>query len=94
MNEFMHGAIGVFDEDGIPTNCALIDKDIELQELNKKTEELFDSYYEFDSHEQSVWFNDELEKRTSNDMLELINKIKKRLSEINDGSFIVEDAES
>ena len=94
MNEFMHGAIWVCDEEGISINYELIDNDIELQELNKKTEELFDSYYEFDSHEQPVWFNEELEKKTSREMLDLIIKIKNRLSEIDDGSFIIEDTES
>ena len=93
-NEFMHGAIWVCDEDGISINYELIDNDEELQELNKKTEELFDSYYEFDSHEQPVRFNAELEKTTSREMLDFIIKIKKRLSDINDGSFIVEDTES
>lgn len=94
MNEFMHGAIWVFDEEGISIDYDLIDNDNELQELNKKTEELFDSYYEFDSHEQPVWFNEELEKKTSREMLDLIIKIKNRLSEIDDGSFIIEDTES
>ena len=94
MNEFMHGAIWVFDEDGISIDYDLIDNDNKLQELNKKTEELFDSYYEFDSHEQPVWFNEELEKKTSREMLDLIIKIKNRLSEIDDGSFIIEDTES
>lgn len=93
-NEFMHGAIWVFDDDGISTDYKLIDDDIELQELNKKTEELFNSYYEFDSHDQPVWFNEELEKKTCNIMIELISKIKDRLSIINDGTFIVEDNET
>lgn len=93
-NEYMHGAIWVCDEDGISINYELIDNDAELQELNKKTEELFDSYYEFNSHEQPVWFNAKLENTTSCEMLDLIIKIKRRLSDIKDGSFIFEDTES
>jgi len=41
MNEFMHGAIWVYDDDGISVEYNLIDNDSELQELNKRTE-LFD----------------------------------------------------
>ncbi len=94
MNEFMHGAIWVYDDDGISIEYNLIDNDSKLQELNKKTEELYNSYYEFDSHDQPVWFNEELEKKTSHEMLGFIDEIKKRLSTINDGTFIVEDNES
>ena len=35
-----------------------------------------------------------MERKTKNRMLELIRKIKNRLSEINDGSFIVENYET
>ena len=94
MNEFVHGVLWVCDEDGIPTNYDLIDEDVELTRLNEETRKLFDSYYEFDSHNQSCWFNEEMERKTKNKMLELIRKIKNRLSEINDGSFIVEDYET
>lgn len=94
MNEFVHGVLWVCDEDGISTNYDLIDKDDELTKLNEETRKLFDSYYEFDSHDQACWFNEELERKTKDKMLELIQKIKNRLSEINDGSFKVEDYES
>ena len=94
MNEFVHGVLWVCVEDGISTNYDLINKDVELTKLNEETRKLFDSYYEFDSHGQSCWFNEELERKTKDRMLELIRKIKNRLSEINDGSFIVEDYET
>ena len=94
MNEFVHGVLWVCDEDGISTNYDLIDEDVELTRLNEETRKLFDSYYEFDSHDQSCWFNEELERKTKDRMLEIIRKIKNRLSEINDGSFIVEDYET
>ena len=94
MNEFVHGVLWVCDEDDISTNYDLIDKDEELTKLNEETRKLFDSYYEFDSHDQVCWFNEELERKTKDKMLELIRKIKIRLSEINDGSFKVEDYET
>ena len=94
MNEFVHGVLWVCDEECISTNYDLIDEDVELTRLNEETRKLFDSYYEFDSHNQSCWFNEEMERKTKNRMLELIRKIKNRLSEINDGSFIVEDYET
>ena len=94
MNEFVHDVLWVSDEDGISTNYDLIDTDVELTKLNEETRKLFDSYYEFDSHDQSCWFNEVLERKTKDRMIELIRKIKNRLSEINDGSFIVEDYET
>lgn len=94
MNEFVHGILWVCDEDGVSTNYDLIDKDLELIRLNEETRELFDSYYEFDSHNQACWFNEELEIKTKDKMLGLIRKIKNRLSEINNGTFIVVDYET
>ena len=64
MNEFVHGVLWVCDEDGISTDYDLIDKDEELTKLNEETRKLFDSYYEFDSHDQACWFNEELERKT------------------------------
>ena len=93
-NEFVHGVLWVCDEDGISTNYDLIDEDVELTRLNEETRKLFDSYYEFDSHNQSCRFNEELERKTKDRMLELIQKMKNRGSEINDGSFIVKDYET
>ncbi len=94
MNEFLHGVLWVCDDDDISTNYDLIYNDEELTKLNEETSNLFDSYYEFDSHDQACWFNEELERKTKDEMLELIRKIKIRLSEINDGSFKVEDYET
>jgi hypothetical protein len=94
MNEFVHGVLWVCDEDGISTNYDYIDKDLELIKLNEETRKLFDSYYEFDYNDQACWFNEELERKTKDKMLELIQRIKNRLSELNDGSFIVEDYET
>ena len=90
MNEFLHGAIWIY-EDGIVSSWDKIDDDEILQELNNKTMTLFNSYYEFNSHGEACWFNKELEKESKQAMLDLISKIKNRLNEINNGDFVVED---
>lgn len=94
MNEFMHGAVWVYDEDGIPTYYELIDEDLELKKLNNQTEELFNACYEFDSHDLPCWFNEKQEKKDKEKMLYLLKKLNDRLKEINDGSFVVEDLET
>lgn len=48
----------------------------------------------FDSHNEPCWYNHEKEKAEKDVMIELISKIKSRLNEINDGSFVVEDLET
>ena len=93
MNEFLHGAIWVY-EDGVVSSWEKIDNDAVLEELNKKTMQLYGSYYEFDSHGEACWFNKELEKSTKQEMLNLISKINARLNEINKGDFVVEDLET
>ena len=95
MNEYLHGPIWVYNPDGIPVwKYPLISDDPELCELNQKAMELFSGYYEFDSHDQPCWFNHEQEKADKEIMLDLIQKIRVRLDEINDGSFVVEDLET
>ena len=44
MNEFLHGAIWVY-EDGVVSSLPAVDEDQILQELNRKTMELFNSYF-------------------------------------------------
>ena len=95
MNEFLHGPIWVLNSDDISAwKYPLIEHDTVLSELNQTARQLFDSYYEFDSHDGPCWFNHEKEKAEKNTMIELISLIKKRLGEINDGSFVVEDLET
>lgn len=93
MNEFMHGVIWVY-EDDVSSYYDLIDNDEILKRLNKETEDLYNSYFEFDSHNSPCWFNEDLEKTNKDKMLFLINQIKQRLDELNDGSFLVEDYET
>lgn len=96
MLDFLNGPIWTSDfrtgkpETGIP----IIDGDEALRALNYEISELFDSYYEFDSHDQACWFNEEQEKADKQKMLDLLGRLNARLAEINDGSFEVEDLET
>ncbi len=95
MNEFMHGPIWTYGEDGISRDdIPLIANDLMLQKLNRQCEELYTSFYEFDTHNTSCWFNQEKEKESAPQMLALIFEIIARLEFINDGSFTVEDCET
>lgn len=75
---------------GIP----VIDNDASLQALDGQTCELHSSHYEFDSHDQACWFNEEQEKADKPLMLELLGKLNARIAELNDGSFVVDDQET
>ena len=90
MNEFLHGAVWVY-EDGIPSSWDKIDNDSVLSDLNRKTMELYASYFDFNGEEGSCTFDENLEKQTKEEMLLLISQIKKRLAELNDEGFEVED---
>ncbi len=65
-----------------------------MASLNREIGELFDSYYEFDSHDQPCWFNEEKEKADKSRMLELLGKLNARISKLNDGSFVMDDWET
>lgn len=76
------------------TGIPLIDNDVELQKINDEIYDMFESYYEFDSHDVACWYNEEQEKADKPKMLALLKKLNDRLDEINDGSFVVEDLET
>ena len=95
MNEYLHGPIWVYGPNGIvQRHFALIDNDPILHELDTRGEELYSSYYDFDEDEQSCTFAEDSYRADKAEMLDIITKIKKRLDEINDGSFVVEDYET
>lgn len=94
MNEFVHSPLWIYDEDSIIDEPEFIANDARLQNLCNKVENMFASYYEFDSHNEPCWFNHEKEKAEKKIMLKLISCIKERLAEINDGNFVVEDLET
>lgn len=97
MNEFLHSPLWYCDDDGIELyNKEAFDifvNDKKLQSISNDIEVLFNSYYKFDSHNQACWFNNEQEKLDKQKMLDLLNKLNKRLNELNDGTFEVEDLE-
>lgn len=96
MLDYLQGPIWKSDvETGRPnTGIAVVDNDEKLRKINLEISELFSSYYEFDSHDQACWFNEEQEKADKQKMLDLLGKLNARLKEINDGSFEVEDVET
>ena len=96
MLEYLQGPIWLSDvETGEPiTDIKVIDTDPIVKELNYKCAELYNSYYEFDSHDQACWFNSEKEKADKEILLDLITRLIARLNEINDGSFVIEDLET
>ena len=94
--DYLQGPIWISDvETGEPlTGIDRVDNDKIVRELNYKIQNMYSSYYEFDSHDNSCWFNSDKEKSEKDKMLLLLEKLVKRLNEISDGSYIVEDRES
>lgn len=96
MNEFLHGPVWVLDEEGISAaegSLPLVEDDVDVRELNQEAG-LFDSYYEFDSHGEACWFNEDKQRANADRMLALVAKLNARLCEINDGSYTIEDLET
>ncbi len=96
MLDYLQGPIWISDvETGKPmTGIDIIDNDEQIRVLNFEIQNAYDSYYEFDSHDQACWFNEEQERKDKERMLELFAKLNSRLDEINDGTFIVDDRET
>lgn len=95
VHEYIHGPIWVYGSDGISVwEYPLIHNDTVLAKLNEQAADMYDGYFEFDSHDAPCWFNHEKEKAEKEIMLDLITQIVARLNEINDGSFVIEDLET
>ena len=94
--DFLQGPIWISDvETGQPmTGIDIIDNDEKLRKINYEISTLYSSYYEFDSHDQACWFNEEQEKKDKEKMMSLLKQLIDRLNELNDGSFLVEDYET
>lgn len=94
--DFLAGPLwkGEFIDGETRTGIPAIDGDAALQTLNDQICELYSSYYEFDSHDQACWFNEEQEKADKPLMLEFLGKLNARIAELNDGSFVVDDQET
>ena len=91
--DYFQGPIWISDTDtGEPlTGIDVIDNDPKVRELNKKIYDLFDTYFEFESHGMHLWYDYEKEKKDKDLMLSLLKQLNDRLAEINDGSYVVED---
>ncbi|MBD5101314.1 MAG: RNA helicase [Subdoligranulum sp.] len=94
MNEFLHSPLWIYEDEIVTEGVSIIENDSILQALCENAAGMFADYYEFDSHDQSCWFNHEKEKAEKEAMLNLIALIIARLNEINDGSFEIEDLET
>lgn len=91
--DYLQGAIWVSDiQTGEPmTGLAVIDRDEIIRELNFEMADMYLSYYEFDCNAQVFRFNKQKQKKDKKKMLMLLDNLKARLYEINDGSFEIED---
>ena len=92
MNEYLHGPIWIYDEDGyIRRKYPLIDNNEELQRLNEQARKLYDSFYSFDENDNACTFNEDEYKAVHKEMVEIIKKIIQKLEEINNNDFVIED---
>ncbi len=73
------------------TGIAAIDRDPVLKNLNDKAQDLYASYFEFNTEEAAVAFNHARARETKTDMLHFLADIKKRIAELNDGSIQIID---
>ena len=94
--DFLQGPIWISDvaTGQSMTGIDVIDNDEKLRKINYEISTLYSSYYEFDSHDQACWFNEEQEKKDKEKMISLLKQLIDRLNELNDGSFLVEDYET
>ena len=87
-NDFIHGSIWGYDEQGfIRGSFPLVTDDAELKRLNREAAILHDYFYSDDCRE----YDEAGYKAAYPRMKQIIRKIIKRLDEINDGSFTIDD---
>lgn len=95
MNEYLHSPIWYCDGEGYEwdeeAEFLPFVNDKELNQVAKEIGDMYLDYYEFDSHDQACWFNEEQEKKDAPKMLSLLKRLRARLDELNDGSFLIED---
>lgn len=75
------------------TGIPIIDNDAVLNSLNDKASRLYESLYSFDAPD-GCSFDIKRYKESSQNLLDMISKIKDRLNFLNDGSYQVVDEES
>ena len=93
MLEFLTGAILASScDDGIPcTEIEAINNDPIVIENNFKIGDKFSDYYEFDSHDQGCWFNEEQFNKDKPFLKDCSEKLIRRLIELYDGNFVLLD---
>lgn len=73
------------------TGIKFIDEDKIIKEISIKMRNLYDNYYEFETHDVACWFDNEKFLKEKNIMLALLEQLKLRLEELNDVSYIIVD---
>lgn len=76
------------------TGIDVVDDDEYIQKLNNEISNLYSSYYKINYNDEPVYFDKEKEKKDKYKMLDLLEKLIKRLDELNDGSFEIDDRET
>ncbi|MCT7669391.1 RNA helicase [uncultured Megasphaera sp.] len=76
------------------TGIDVVDDDGYIQNLNDEISDLYSSYYKINYNDEPVYFDKEQEKKDKYKMLDLLGKLIKRLDEVNDGSFEIDDRET
>ena len=96
MLDFLSGPIWPleFSDGELKTGIPAIDEDDELLAIHCEMQDMFNSYYHFDVDDKPCVFDHERERADKDHMLELLERLLKRLDEVNDGSFVIDDRES
>lgn len=76
------------------TGIDVVDNDECVQKINDEIQDLYSSYYKINYNDEPVYFDKEQEKKDKYKMLDLPRKLIKRLNEVNDGSFEIDDKET
>lgn len=76
------------------TKIDVVDNDEQIRVLDENTQQLFMSFYNLSTDDPKEIFNYDLARKSKEELLNLIEQIKHRLSEINDGSFEIVDEET
>lgn len=77
----------------LSTGVDVIDEDNELRELDEMAQDIYIALYKYDD-DGSLTFDEARESEVKYELVDIIARIKSRLEQINDGSFIVEDEET
>ncbi len=73
---------------------ALFNDDHEIQSLCEKIQDMYAAYFHFDYKDSPCYFDEEAEKKNKDKMLKLLYQLRKRIDELNDGTFEVDDWET